>query len=126
MAARSPEHPKVLLTRTLSGFEPATAYDSERLSAYGIGHTIEATLWQRRSPGHHRLYWVVLSICTENSEGKYGAAEDLLGFSLHDSLHKAARLVHFQCPGHPAHGHLRHTELTSLGSRLLLAQTDTA
>jgi hypothetical protein len=77
MAARSPEHPKVLLTRTLSGFEPATAHDSERLSAYGIGHTIEATLWQRRSPGHHRLYWVVLSICTANSEGKYGAAEDL-------------------------------------------------
>jgi uncharacterized protein DUF1367 len=77
MPLRSPEHPKVLLTRTLAGFEPATAYDAERLAAYGIGNVIEATLWQRRSIAHHRLYWVVLSICVANSEGKYGSAEDL-------------------------------------------------
>jgi hypothetical protein len=77
MPARSSEHPKVLLTRTLQGLAPATAYDAERLAAYGIGHTIEATLWQRRSPAHHRLYWVVLTVCVSNSEGKYGTADDL-------------------------------------------------
>jgi hypothetical protein len=89
MPKRSNESPKVLLVRTLQGFAPATAYDAERLAAYAIGHTIEATLWQRRSPMHHRLYWVLLKICTDNSDGKYGSSQDL-----HSALKVALGYVH--------------------------------
>jgi hypothetical protein len=77
MAARSSEHPKLLLVRTLQGLAPATPYDAERLSAYAIRATVEATLWQNRSLGHHRLYFAVLKMCVENSEGKYGKVDDL-------------------------------------------------
>jgi hypothetical protein len=74
---RDSEHPKVLLTRTLHGFAPATPYDQERLMHYSIGATVEVQVWQKRSLEHLRLYWAVLHQCVDNSENKYGRAEDL-------------------------------------------------
>jgi hypothetical protein len=71
------EHPKVLLQRVVGGFKPATGYDEERCQHYGVGHTVEVTLFQNRSLPQLRLYWVVLHDVVENSEGKYGRAEDL-------------------------------------------------
>ena len=89
MASRSSEHPKMLLVRTLQGLAPATPYDAERLSAYAIKATVEATLWQNRSLGHHRLYWAVLKMCCDNSEGKYGKVDDL-----HSAIKTALGYVH--------------------------------
>jgi hypothetical protein len=109
MAARSSEHPKLLLVRTLQGLAPATPYDAERLSAYALKATVEATLWQNRSLGHHRLYWAVLKMCVDNSEGKYGKVDDLhsaiktaLGYThkiklLVPSEHANAAMVLKQC-----------------------------
>jgi hypothetical protein len=78
---RSNEHPKVLLERRPEGWRPVTGYDAERLSQYAIGAVVEAQLWQNRSLEHLRLYWVILHQCVENSENKYGRAEDL-----HDAI----------------------------------------
>lgn len=77
MAARDQEHPRVIMRRVVGGFVPAAPYDEERLMHYGVGHDVEVQLFQRRSLPHLRLYWAVLHEVVENSEGKYGRAEDL-------------------------------------------------
>jgi hypothetical protein len=77
MVTRSPEHVKVLLRKTVEGWEPVTLHDIELCSAYGVGSMVEAQFWQKRSVKHHRLYWVVLNELIENTDSKYGSAEDL-------------------------------------------------
>jgi hypothetical protein len=63
------ETPKLLLLHTPQhALVPATQYDLEKLCRYGVGHVIEAKLWQERSIKQHRLYWVALGIVAENNE----------------------------------------------------------
>jgi hypothetical protein len=69
--------PKVTMTRTPTGWVGASAYDAERLAEYGVGAEVEVTLHQRRSNRHNSLYWVVLALCVQNSECKYGSTHDL-------------------------------------------------
>lgn len=77
MAKHSGDQPKVLMTRAPNGWVGTTAHDQERLSEYAIGADVEITLHQRRSNRHNSMYWVVLSLCVANSEGKYGSSQDL-------------------------------------------------
>jgi hypothetical protein len=71
------DNPKVTMTRTPTGWVGASAYDAERLAEYGVGAEVEVTLHQRRSNKHNSLYWVVLALCVQNSECKYGSTHDL-------------------------------------------------
>lgn len=77
MTKRGSEHPKLLLRRTLSGWEAPDAYTAERMARYPIGCMVEMQAWEGRNVERLRLYWVVLHECVENSENKYGRAEDL-------------------------------------------------
>jgi hypothetical protein len=77
MAKRNSEHPKVLLQKKLGGWTFVDAYGEEQCAGYAIGSVVEAQFWQKRSLEHLRLYWAVLGECVNNSEGKYGSAEDL-------------------------------------------------
>jgi hypothetical protein len=98
---RSAEYPKVLLKRTGPvTFVLLLPQDQERLMHYPVGAEVEAQLWQERSLDHLRLYWAVLHQCVENSEGKYGRAEDL-----HDMLKVTlgySRRVTLLCPSEHA------------------------
>jgi hypothetical protein len=111
---RGAEHPKVLLRRTLAGFEPAAPWVAEQLMHYSIGAVIEAQFWQSRSPEHLALYWCVLHGCVENSENKYGRTTDL-----HDALKIALGYTHKIRMLDVGPGHLILTRLAALIVKIL-------
>lgn len=76
-AKRDADHPKIMLRRVLGGFEPAHQHAEEQLQHYPVGALVEVQVWQRRSQPHLALYWVILHQCVDNSENRYGRAEDL-------------------------------------------------
>jgi hypothetical protein len=79
MAKRSSrETPSLLVKRTGSGFDLVNQWDHEACSDIPLGAECEISKPKmQRSLDHLRLYWVVLHFCVDNSEGKYGRAEDL-------------------------------------------------
>jgi hypothetical protein len=74
---RDEDHPKIMLRRALGGFEPAHQHAEEQLQHYGVGALVEVQVWQGRSQPQLALYWVILHQCVDNSENRYGRAEDL-------------------------------------------------
>lgn len=56
---------------------------------YPLGADVEVQIYQKRSLEHSRLYWAVLHACVDNSENKYGTAEDL-----HSALKVALGYTH--------------------------------
>jgi hypothetical protein len=67
----------ILMDRVPSGLSPTTDFDSQCLSQYGIGRTVEIKIRQPRSLPQHRLYWVMLSICVANKDDMYGSKDVL-------------------------------------------------
>lgn len=70
----------VLMVNGSRALFPAAPWVDEALMQYAIGARVTSKeIRQDRSKPHHNLYWGVLSLCVENSENKYGSAEDLHG-----------------------------------------------
>ena len=57
---------------------PADEMAEEFLSTIADGREIIISVRKARSPQHHRWFWKMLSLVVENTDDKWGGAEDLL------------------------------------------------
>lgn len=73
---------EIVVSRTLHGLSPRTAYDAELLGAYPIGKDLTAKITQKRSGRHHRFYWALIEK-VRTAIGKFPTA---------DSLHTALKM----------------------------------
>lgn len=78
MTKRNSEHPRLVMRVGLNKkLEHVVPWGEEMMMHYPLGADVEVHIFQRRSLEHTRLYWAVLHACVDNSENKYGTAEDL-------------------------------------------------
>lgn len=78
MTKRNSEHPRLVMRVGLNKkLEHVVPWGEEMMMHYPLGADVEVHIFQRRSLEHTRLYWAVLHACVDNSESKYGTAEDL-------------------------------------------------
>lgn len=78
MVKRNSEHPRLVMRVGLNKkLEHVVPWGEEMMMHYPLGADVEVQIYQRRSLEHTRLYWAVLHAIVDNTENKYGSAEDL-------------------------------------------------